>query len=117
MPNNANARQKKQSKKKKIVPPPLHKEDKASMDIISLPISLSGNDAVSMDRSSSSLSLAGPEVAADIMEPRHDIMDPKHVENIFRLEYSHSITQEERIDIRRKGCQSRSVKRRTQDHL
>ena len=116
MPNNSSARREK-GKKKKTVPPPLHKEDKASMDSISLPLSLSGNDEVSMDRSSSSLSLAGLEVATDIMEPRHDIMDPKHVENIFRLEYSHSITQEERIDIRRKGCQSRSVKRRTQDHL
>jgi hypothetical protein len=48
-----------------------------------------------MDRSSSSLSLAGPEVAADIM-------DPNHVENVLLLEYSYSITQEERIDIRKK---------------
>jgi hypothetical protein len=61
MPNNSNARQKKQDRKKKTDHPPLHKEDKASMDSILHPLSLSGKDKGTMDTSSSSLSLAGAE--------------------------------------------------------
>jgi hypothetical protein len=44
---------------------------------------------------SSSLSLAGPEVATDLM-------DPKYLESVLLLEYSHSITQEKKTDIRKK---------------
>ncbi len=44
MPNNANARREKEKKmkdkKKRTVPPPLHKEDKASMDSSSLSLFL-----------------------------------------------------------------------------
>ena len=77
MPNNSNARQKKKDKKK-TVPPPLHKEDKASVDSISLSLagkdkasvdstflSLAGKDKVSMDSSSLSLSLAGKDKASE----------------------------------------------------
>jgi hypothetical protein len=51
MPNNSNARQKqkKQGRKKKTDPPPLHKEDKASVDSIPRPLSLSGKDDGTMD--------------------------------------------------------------------
>jgi hypothetical protein len=65
MPNNSNARRekdkKKQGKKKKTVSSPLHKEDKASLDSVPHPLSLSGKEDGTMDTSSSSLSLAGAE--------------------------------------------------------
>jgi hypothetical protein len=62
MPNNSSARRKKgrkKSEKKKTVPPPLHKKDKASLDSVPNPLSLSGQEECVMDTSSSSLSLAG----------------------------------------------------------
>ena len=62
MPNNSNARQKKQSKKKKTDPPTLHKEDKARVDSTSL--ALAGKDKASMDSNSLSLSLSGKDKAS-----------------------------------------------------
>ncbi len=107
MPNNSNARQKKQSKKKKTDPLPLHKEnkaskedeiskDKASMDSRSLPF-------LFQERMKSAwiealllfLLQDRPEVAADIM-------DPKHLENVLLLRHFHSLTQEEKMDMREK---------------
>ena len=71
MPNNSHARRekekKKQSRKKRTDFPLLHKEDAASvdkavMDSVAHPLSLSGQDRAIMDTSSpSSLSLAGDE--------------------------------------------------------
>jgi hypothetical protein len=60
MPINSNARQKRQGRKKKTDPPPLHKEDKASMDSSSLSLSLAGKDKASEDISLFS-SLAGKD--------------------------------------------------------
>ena len=61
MPNNAEARrQKKKDNRKSTVPAPLHKVDKASVDILSL--SLAGKDKPSAD--SPSLSLTGRNKAS-----------------------------------------------------
>ena len=102
MPNNSSARQKKQSKKKK---PPLHKEDKASVDSTSLSLtgkdatskdkanrdasslSLTGKDATSKDKANldaSSLSLAGTDATADLPD------------STLRLEFYHSLTDQEK---------------------
>jgi hypothetical protein len=93
MPNNSNARRekgkKKQDKKNKTDPPPLHKEDKASKE------DETSKDEASLDRSSLSLSLSGPEVAADLL-------DPRYLESALLLEYAHSITQEERTVMRKR---------------
>ena len=75
MPNNSNARQKKQGRKKKTDPPPLHKEDKASVDSIPNPLSLSGKDDGTMDTSSSSLHLAGAEKEAPPLREHAILMD------------------------------------------
>ena len=97
MPNNSHARRekerKKQSKNKRTVPPPLHKEDTASvdeatMDSVPRSLSLSGQDEAVMDTSSSSLSLAGAEKESPPMTG-HDVM----------MEYYHSLSDEERTKI------------------
>ncbi len=76
MPNNSHARRekekKKQSKKKKTDPPLLHKEDtasvdKAGLDSVPYPLSLSGQDEFIMNTSSSSLSLAGAEKESPLL--------------------------------------------------
>ena len=63
MPNNAEARRvkdkKKKDKEKKTDPPPLHKEDEASVDSSSF--SLAAKDKASVGSSSSSLSLPGKD--------------------------------------------------------
>jgi hypothetical protein len=72
MPNNSHARRgkerKKQSKRKETDSPLLHKKDtasvdKAGLDSVAHPLSLSGQDRAIMDTSSSSLSLAGDKDA------------------------------------------------------
>ena len=97
MPNNANARReknkKKKDKEKRTVPPPLHKEDtasvdKAAMDSVPHPLSLSGQDECIMDTSSSSLSLAGAEKESPLMTG-HAVM----------MEYYYSLSEEERTKI------------------
>jgi hypothetical protein len=100
MPNNSNARRekkqkekKKQGKKKRTVPPPLHKEDTASVDKAGLdsvphPLSLSGQDECIMDTSFSSLSLAGAEKEPPLMMG-HAVM----------MEYYNSLSDEERTGI------------------
>jgi hypothetical protein len=95
MPNNSNARrekkqkeEKKQGKKKRTVPPPLHKEDKAGLDSVPHPLSLSGQEECIMDTSSSSLSLAGAEKELPLMMG-HDIM----------MNYYHSLSDDEKTKI------------------
>jgi hypothetical protein len=92
MPNNANARREKGKKKdnrKKTDPPPLHKEDKASMDSSSrsLTLTLAEKYAASLDSGSLSLSLVGTDGTADPSDPK------------YLLEFQRSLTQEEKLDM------------------
>ncbi len=77
MPNNSNARRekdkKKKDKKKKTDPSPLHKEDKASLNSISL-------------------SLVGTDRAAN-----HS--DPRYLESALLLEFQRSLTEDEKFDM------------------
>jgi hypothetical protein len=92
MPNNANARREKDKKKKdknkKTDPPPLHKEDKASVDSSSL--SLAAKDKASVD-SSSSLSLAGIHEVPEIERLERNVLGAKH---------SWSLSLEERVEVK-----------------
>ncbi len=105
MPNNANARReknkKKKDKEKRTVPPPLHKEDTASvdksgLDSVAHPLSLSAQDRAIMDTSSSSsLSLAGDE---DVNQLYVRGPAQKAVLDEFRL----STTEDQRAEMYRK---------------
>ncbi len=107
MPNNSNARrekkqkdEKKQGKKKRTVPPPMHKEDtasvdKAGLDSVSHPLSLSGQDECIMDTSSFSLSLAGAEKESPLMMGHAVMMD-----------YYNSLSDEERTKIHEEAQRS-----------
>jgi hypothetical protein len=105
MSNNSNARQKKQGRKKKTDPPPLQKEDKASMDSISLshPLSLSGKNEAGLDSISLTLSQAGIEKEKDLLGPAYDEKDLlKGFAGHTLLDFFYFLTQEERIDMRKK---------------
>ena len=80
MPNNSNARReknkKKKDKEKRTVPPPLHKEDTASVDKADLdsvphPLSLSGHLFLFQDKMNSSWIQAPPLFLSQVLRRNH----------------------------------------------